>query len=71
LEDSRCPKCNAKLASASKEEIADKVEKNTLIHYNEFWNCPSCGAVYWQGAHWTKIWATLKEAKEKLKERKN
>ncbi len=64
LEISRCPKCNTKIKPIAKEKIADKVEKNTLIHYNEFWVCPNCGAVYWQGAHWTKIYATLEEAKK-------
>ena len=66
LEKSRCPKCNTTIAVVSKEKIAQKVEKNTLIYYNEFWSCPTCGAVYWQGAHWTKIHATLKEAKERM-----
>jgi uncharacterized protein len=70
LAQSRCPKCNTKLAAVPKEEIANKVEKNTLLYYNEFWNCPNCGAVYWQGAHWTKIRSTLQEAKEKLEHKK-
>jgi uncharacterized protein len=69
LEKSRCPKCNTQLATVPKEEIADKVEKNTLLYYNEFWTCPNCGAVYWQGAHWTKIRATLEEAKQKMKKK--
>ncbi len=67
LEKSRCPKCNGKLKTVPKEEIADKVEKNTLTYYEAFWLCPICGAVYWQGAHWTKIRAVLAEAEEKLK----
>jgi uncharacterized protein with PIN domain len=70
LEESRCPKCNTKLATAPKEEITEKVQKNTLLHYSEFWRCPNCGAVYWQGAHWTKIRATLEEAKEKVEKKK-
>lgn len=70
LEQSRCPKCNTKLAMAPKEEIAEKIEKNTLIHYSEFWRCLNCGAVYWQGAHWIKIRATLEEAKIKAKKKK-
>jgi uncharacterized protein with PIN domain len=37
---------------------------NTLLHYGEFWLCPNCGSVYWQGAHWTKIKQTLQKAKE-------
>ncbi len=66
---SRCPKCNTALLSASKAEIAQKVEKNTLLYYNEFWKCPNCGSVYWQGAHWTKICANLEEAKLIRKEK--
>lgn len=70
MQVSRCPKCNTQLASVPKMEIADKVEKNTFLHYDEFWRCTTCGAVYWQGAHWTKIYATLQEVKEKLEKKK-
>ena len=70
LEKSRCPKCNTKLQPATKEKIADRIEQNTLKYYDVFWECPNCGAVYWQGAHWTKIRATLGQAKEKQKEKK-
>jgi uncharacterized protein len=65
MTQSRCPKCNTQLTSVPKEEIEEKVEKNTLLYYNEFWNCSNCGAVYWQGEHWTKISAKLEEAKLK------
>jgi uncharacterized protein with PIN domain len=68
LENSRCPKCNAKLRVAPKEQLAGKVEKNTFSHYSDFWECPRCGQIYWQGAHWGRIRATLKAAEEKLKE---
>ena len=68
LKNSRCPKCNTKLRAAAKAKIAGKVEKNTFAHYSDFWECPSCGQVYWQGAHWERIRATLKAAEEKLKE---
>lgn len=70
LEQSRCPKCNTKLATAAKKEIADKVEQNTLKFYNEFWRCLNCSVVYWQGAHWTKIRATIEEAKQKTGQKK-
>jgi uncharacterized protein len=69
LEKSRCPKCNTQLKPALKAEIAEKVEENTLLNYNEFWVCTNCGAVYWQGAHWTKIRATLQDAKKNLSEK--
>jgi uncharacterized protein with PIN domain len=68
LKNSRCPKCNAKLRVAPKEKLAGKVEKNTFDNYSDFWKCSRCGQIYWQGAHWNRINATLKAAKEKLKE---
>jgi uncharacterized protein with PIN domain len=64
LKRSRCPRCNTKLEPTPKEKIADKVEKNTFTYYNEFWKCPKCGHIYWQGAHWSSIRATLEEAKK-------
>ena len=66
LEASRCPKCNTRLRPVAKETIAEQVEVKTYANYNEFWQCPSCSQVYWQGAHWKKICATLNEAKEKV-----
>ena len=69
LKNSRCPKCNTKLRAVPKEKVAGKVEKNTFNHYSNFWNCPRCGQIYWQGAHWNRIDATLKAAGEKLKEK--
>jgi uncharacterized protein with PIN domain len=64
---SRCPKCNALVKPVSKEKVADKVEKSTFAYYDEFWECPKCGQIYWQGAHWTRIRTTLGKAKEILK----
>jgi uncharacterized protein with PIN domain len=64
LNRSRCPRCNARILLTPKEEVAGKVKKNTFSFYNEFWECPSCGHVYWQGAHWKGILATLEEAKK-------
>lgn len=64
---SRCPKCNAKIAPAKKEEISDKIPSSTKKFYEDFWECPKCGKIYWQGAHWKRITETLKEAKKILK----
>lgn len=61
---SRCPKCNAKIQPSPKEALVGKVEKNTFAYYDDFWECPDCGSVYWQGAHWSRIRATLEEAKK-------
>jgi uncharacterized protein with PIN domain len=64
---SRCPKCNAQVKSTSKEKVKGKVEETTFNYYDMFWECPKCGQIYWQGAHWTRIRKTLEEAKELTK----
>ncbi len=69
LEESRCPNCNTKLNVVPKEAVKDKVGEKTYAHYDQFWLCPNCGQVYWQGAHWGRIRATLCEAEEKYKEK--
>jgi uncharacterized protein with PIN domain len=67
---SRCPKCNTQVKPVSKNEVVSRVEKNTFEHYTEFWECPKCGQIYWQGAHWTKIKETLKAAEQNLQKQK-
>jgi uncharacterized protein with PIN domain len=63
---SRCPKCNTLIKQVQKDMVIDKVPETTSTYYNEFWKCPCCGQVYWQGAHWKRIKETLKEAKKAL-----
>jgi len=63
---SRCPKCNTRIKPVAKEKIIGKVPETTASYYNEFWECPNCEQIYWQGAHWGRILATLREAKEYL-----
>jgi len=64
LNHSRCPRCNAEIRLTPKKKVAGKVEKNTFIYYDKFWKCIKCGHIYWQGAHWDGICATLEEAKK-------
>jgi len=63
---SRCPKCNTKIRAVSKASVAGKIPSTTSSNYDEFWQCPGCGQVYWLGTHWKRIDKTLKEAKETL-----
>jgi uncharacterized protein with PIN domain len=61
-----CPICNTQLKLTPKEQLQTGLEKNTLIYYDKFWNCTNCGQIYWQGAHWTQINNTLRQAQIKL-----
>ena len=66
LSVSRCPKCNAVLEAVSKELVVGQIPEATSRYYSDFWRCPGCGKVYWQGAHWKRIEETLEAAKSKL-----
>jgi len=64
MDRSRCPLCNAKLEETSKEQLKDKLQLNTYRHYNQFWRCPNCDQIYWQGSHWKKISQILTQAQQ-------
>ncbi len=67
LSTSRCPKCNTKIEPTPKEEVANEVQRSTFENYEEFWKCPKCQQIYWQGAHWARIQKTLETARNSLK----
>jgi uncharacterized protein with PIN domain len=64
LSVSRCPKCSTTIKAVPKETVVNQIPRATSIYYNNFWKCPGCGQVYWQGAHWKRIEQTLEEAKK-------
>jgi uncharacterized protein with PIN domain len=65
-DDTRCPHCNTRLVyTTSIAEIAHKVSKPITLRYKEFWVCPLCKKVYWQGTHWKSINQVLEGAKVK------
>lgn len=52
---SRCSVCNAVLVPAPESSVEDRVPEGVRNRHHEFWRCPSCGRVYWQGTHWNKM----------------
>jgi len=66
MDKSHCPICNTQLKPVPKEQLQAGLEKNTFTYYDKFWKCTNCGQIYWQGAHWTQINNTLKQAQIKL-----
>lgn len=58
---SRCSVCNAVLEPASPEAVTERVPKGVRSRHQEFWRCPDCGRVYWQGSHWDKMVERLNE----------
>ncbi len=52
---SRCSLCNTPIVAASPDAVRDLVPEGVLNRHKEFWRCPTCGKVYWQGSHWDKM----------------
>lgn len=52
---SRCPVCNARLQTLSREAAQVRVPLHVSQTHDTFQECPACRRVYWPGSHWTRI----------------
>jgi hypothetical protein len=57
----RCSKCNARIRNLGGNdedkailEESDYIPQN-MIGKKEFWICPRCGRIYWEGSHWKNM----------------
>ena len=66
MKNMRCPICNTPVKAISREALEDKLRPKTYRYYRQFYRCPNCGQIYWQGAHWKQIQKTLAQAHCKL-----
>ena len=54
-EKGRCIHCNSLLVSVAKEKIIDRLEAKTKKYYQDFYLCPQCDQIYWQGSHYQNM----------------
>ncbi len=47
----RCTRCNGMVEEVSKKTVEHLLESKTRQYFNDFWQCTSCGQVYWEGSH--------------------
>lgn len=52
---SRCFECNTPIQAVNKESIQDKVDNKTFNLYVDFYECPSCHKIYWEGSHFQRM----------------
>ncbi len=57
----RCLRCNGRLESVKKAEVAGRLagEPLTLRYFDEFRRCKNCGKIYWQGSHVERLGTVL------------
>jgi uncharacterized protein len=58
----RCLRCNGALHPIAKEDVFDRLETLTRIHYHEFVICERCAHVYWLGSHVERMRRLIDEA---------
>ena len=58
---SRCLICNSELVEPSKEDVLKQVPADTRASSEQFWFCPQCQKVYWEGSHTQKMQKQLQD----------
>jgi len=56
----RCTVCNTLLREVPADDVRSRVDERVLLHWHAFWECGGCGRVYWQGAHYQRMHATVR-----------
>lgn len=62
----RCLACNGLIHPVEKDIIAGLLPPGTKEYYHEFFQCSTCGKVYWKGSHYNRMLKFLQELQEKL-----
>jgi uncharacterized protein len=56
----RCMACAGELIEVPKEHVADRIPPRTLRWLDQYFECQSCGKLFWHGTHWQHIRERLK-----------
>ncbi|GEO02847.1 hypothetical protein AAE02nite_05110 [Adhaeribacter aerolatus] len=51
----RCLECNGELTTVTKESVWELLPPKTRLFFNQFYQCPNCRRVYWQGSHFERM----------------
>ena len=63
----RCSVCNGELDAVTKSEANGRVPDGVLARQDEFWQCGSCGRLYWHGSHWDNVMLRLRKLESSSK----
>lgn len=62
LREPRCMACGGALEARPKESVFARIPPRTARWKDEYFVCAACGRLYWQGTHWARIAAALRDA---------
>ncbi len=52
---SLCLKCNVRITELPVDQAENRVPEGIFKIHREFYECPRCRRVYWQGSHWKRM----------------
>jgi len=64
----RCLECNEALVEENRESVRDEVPPFVARTFDEFYRCPSCNRIYWQGTHYDAMKKEIERIKKALGE---
>ena len=56
-----CLRCNVALEAASEEQVRAYALPAVLEQYRVFYRCAGCGRIYWEGSHFARMKAVLRD----------
>ncbi len=62
-----CLLCSVPVVPVAKKQISGQVPPLVFETHQEFWQCPSCGRIYWRGSHLKRIKEFLAKIRENYK----
>ncbi|MBN2597086.1 MAG: Mut7-C ubiquitin/RNAse domain-containing protein [Marinifilaceae bacterium] len=57
----RCMSCNEKLKTIDKVSIIGRIGPDIARTFNQFYHCPNCDKIYWQGSHFKRMEGFIRE----------
>ena len=60
---SRCLHCNGLIRPVAKQSIVKHLQPRTRQYYQQFWQCPDCQKIYWQGSHYQRMLAFIENVR--------
>jgi len=60
----RCLACNGRIESVDARQVWSRLEPMTRRYYRDFYRCPDCDKIYWEGSHIAHMAETIRRAIE-------
>ena len=60
----RCVHCNGQTQQVDKKSIEHRLLPKTRKYYENFYQCRSCGKIYWQGSHFVRMRELIKKVSQ-------